>query len=207
MPCVQRLFGHEPQGPVKIQLPGSRSGARGENRSLILKKPLARLWPFARCGYGMVPYTPETLARILTCRDCRLTCKCSYGSEVTIYHAVHARRPKWPKWSLACRQRIFSHAKVARIVSPLGREPFGKGHLGRQDNVHSLVDLPKIRGLSCRSARKRSDCAASKAAWMVWGRENAARSAPSTVRLKAWRMLRTTCSEQPIWRVMADDRF
>ena len=96
---------------------------------------------------------------------------------------------------LALSQRTPSLWSVARTVSPVTRlsvSPSSKLTSAANSKVHRLVGLPKLRGLRCSNSLRRSACSASKAAWMVSGREEALLSAswrpPS---LKAWMALRT----------------
>src|SRR5262249_40016175 len=64
-------------------------------------------------------------------------------------------------------QPIPSRLRVSRIVSSLTRsavKPCSKLTSAARSSVHRLVGLPKVRGLWCSSARRRSAPAASKAA-------------------------------------------
>src|SRR5579862_6404578 len=102
--------------------------------------------------------------------------------------------------SLARCQRISRRARVARMVSPVTRSavtPRSKLTSAASSKVHRLVGLPKARGLWWSIALSCSARAASKDAWMVWGREEATSRQASPRALKATMALRTVWSSQP----------
>ena len=98
---------------------------------------------------------------------------------------------------LARSQCTPRRTSVARTVSPLTSRsvsPWRWASQATRSSVHRLVEWPKSRGLRCKSARKCSALGASKAAWVVWGRDEPGVSAANPSRLKAWMALRTVCS-------------
>src|SRR5207245_3764909 len=92
-----------------------------------------------------------------------------------------------------------------RIVSPLtrsGSSPCSKLTLAARSRVHTLVGRPKVRGLWCSSARRRSARSGVTTVCSVWGRVEPGRSAATPCVLKAWIALRTVWSPQPSARAI-----
>src|SRR5437764_4745810 len=106
---------------------------------------------------------------------------------------------------LARFQRMPKRCKVARMVSPLTRSavsPWSKLTSAANSSVHTLVGLPKVRGLWCNSARRCSPRARSKATRKRWGREEPLRSAARPRALNAAIALRTVWASHPRWRAI-----
>ena len=103
--------------------------------------------------------------------------------------------------SLARFQRTPRRRIAWRIVSSLTNSaviPSAKLTSAANSSVQMLVGLPKVRGLSCSSARSRSQPTASTLAWMVCDRlDRRVRQASTPSCSKRFTTLRTVWSLHP----------
>ena len=110
---------------------------------------------------------------------------------------------------IQCLARVHftpKRRRVARTVSPLissAVRPCSKLTSAAKAKVHTLLTLPKVRGLWCSNCRNRSAPAAEKAAVIRWGRFERRCKTPSPDWLNAWMISRTVWSSQPTWRAIA----
>src|SRR5579859_396753 len=91
-------------------------------------------------------------------------------------------------------------SKVWRIVSPLTSrsvKPCWKLTAAAKSSVHRLVFKPKVRGLWCSRARRRSAASGVKVGYVVWGMGEPCCKASRPRSLKACRASSTVWSSQP----------